>query len=292
MLDPERFAEWRRTHPPIMGADDGTVPVNGRSPIARAMTGGVLLRADNEDGDNPDDGRTLFGHFSVFNRWTEIDSWIEGHFMERIAPGAFKKTFREKTPKVLFQHGMDPQIADQPIASVRELREDDEGAYYEARLFDGVPPLVLEGLRAGEYGASFRFTVMREEWVEDPDPSDGNPHGLRERTIKEARVAEFGPVTFPAYEEATAGVRSLTDELVLGRMTSDPERLRALLEYLERRDQRAERATPPTEAEQQDTAPPTDRAERDAHPVEGRREHQPTKGRLYGLQTKEKSWRL
>jgi hypothetical protein len=145
MLDPERFAEWRRTHPPIMGADDGTVPVNGRSPIARAMTGGVLLRADNEDGDNPDDGRTLFGHFSVFNRWTEIDSWIEGHFMERIAPGAFKKTFREKTPKVLFQHGMDPQIADQPIASVRELREDDEGAYYEARLFDGLDAAPARG---------------------------------------------------------------------------------------------------------------------------------------------------
>jgi hypothetical protein len=51
---------------------------------------------------------TLFGHFAVFNEWTEIDSMFEGHFLERIAPGAFKKTFREQQQKVLFQHGQDP----------------------------------------------------------------------------------------------------------------------------------------------------------------------------------------
>jgi hypothetical protein len=31
---------------------------------------------------------------------------------------------------------------------------------------------------------------------------------LPERTIKELRLFEFGPVTFPAYQSATAGVRS------------------------------------------------------------------------------------
>ena len=64
--------------------------------------------------------------------------------------------------RVLFQHGRDPDIGDKPIAAIEDIREDDEGAYYEARLFDGLPPLILDGLRAGQYGASFKFGVLRE----------------------------------------------------------------------------------------------------------------------------------
>jgi phage head maturation protease len=112
---------------------------------------------------------------------------------------------------VLLEHGHDPEIGNKPIAEPQTLSEDAEGAYYEARLFDGLSPLVIDGLRAGQYGASFRFSVMREEYVEDPGTSDENPMGLPERTLKELRVPEFGPVTFGAYSDATADVRSLTD---------------------------------------------------------------------------------
>jgi hypothetical protein len=65
----------------------------------------------------------------------------EGNFMERFVPGAFKKTLRESRDKlrVLFQHGQDPEIGDKPIASINDVREDDEGAVYEASLFDGLP---------------------------------------------------------------------------------------------------------------------------------------------------------
>jgi hypothetical protein len=38
-----------------------------------------------------------------------------------------------------------------------------------------------------------------------------NDHGLPERTLQEVRLFELGPCTFPAYADATAGVRSLTD---------------------------------------------------------------------------------
>jgi phage head maturation protease len=37
-----------------------------------------------------------------------------------------------------------------------------------------------------------------------PGKSDYNPDGLPEITILEARLIEFGPVTFPAYAGATA----------------------------------------------------------------------------------------
>jgi hypothetical protein len=55
----------------------------------------------------------------------------------------------------------------------------------------------MDGLRHGEYGASFRFSVVREEINDSPDPSEYNPTGLPERTVKEAKVAEFGPSRSP-----------------------------------------------------------------------------------------------
>lgn len=179
---------------------------------------------------------TLFGHFTPFDRWTEIDSFFEGRFMERSVKGAFRKTIRENRDqmRVLFNHGRDPQLANKIIGPIRELREEDFGPYYEVGL--GAAPRtfiedVLPGVREGLYGASYRFRVMREERVENPDPSESNPLGLEERTIKEAQVIEFGPVSFPAYADATAGVRSATDEYYLeGLALGDPECVRMAAE--------------------------------------------------------------
>jgi hypothetical protein len=153
----------------------------------------------------------MFGHFAVWNRWTEIDSEYEGHFMERIAPGAFGRTFQENRDRirVTFQHGKDPSLGNQIIASIRELKEDGEGAYYETPLVDGLPPLVLNGLRAGLYGSSFRFALRSEDFNRRAGRSEYNPKGLPERTILDAEVVEFGPVTWGQYIGATADVRSL-----------------------------------------------------------------------------------
>jgi HK97 family phage prohead protease len=171
----------------------------------------------------------LSGHFAVFNRWTEISSFFEGNFMERIAPGAFTKTMKEQrnSMRVLLNHGKDPSLGMQPLGSINSLREDSKGAKYEVNVFRGVPELVMEGLRANQYGASFKFRVTREDIRSDVKPTRDNPKGLDERTIQEAQVFEFGPVTFPAYGEATAGLRSLTDDFLLQEMASvDPELVR------------------------------------------------------------------
>lgn len=184
----------------------------------------------------------IFGHFARFNEWTRIDSVFEGTFMERIAPGAFSKTFKERRSaiRLLFQHGRDPQIGDKPLGTFRELREDDDGAYYEAELFDTSYNADLEpGLRAGAYGASFAFSVVREDFDREPGESDDNPDGIPERTIREAKVFEGGPVTFPAYDGATAGVRcvSLTDQVLIARATGgDPERVRELTKIFQREE--------------------------------------------------------
>lgn len=165
---------------------------------------------------------TLTGHFAVFNRWTEIHSLYEGHFLERVAPGAFAKAFGDwkanpNSVRVTFQHGQDPQLGDKVLGIPESLEEDDIGARYAVPLFDtAYNRELLPGLKAGAYGASFRFQVpdKGDDFIKRPPESEHNPDRLPERTVKALRLYEFGPVTYPAYPEATAGVRSLTDEYI------------------------------------------------------------------------------
>jgi HK97 family phage prohead protease len=157
---------------------------------------------------------TLTGHFAVFDTWTEVDSEREGHFMERIARGAFARTFaRDRASiRVTFQHGRDPQLGDKVLGAIELLEEDARGARYDVQLLDtSYNRDLLPGLEAGLYGSSFRFRVAGESIDRRAKASDHNPNGLPERTITEARVFEFGPVTWPQYGEATAGVRSLVE---------------------------------------------------------------------------------
>lgn len=180
-------------------------------------------RADGDD--DPVNGTLLHGHFALFDEWTEIHSWYEGDFLERLAPGTFAKTIAEGVAgmRVQLDHGYDAFVGDAPLGPIDVLREDDTGAYYEVPLLDTdynrnrVLPLLEGRLMSGErrgsqLGASFRFRVIKDEWNEEPERSEHNPDGLPERTIREVRLFEFGPVVFPAYAGATAKVRCLTDD--------------------------------------------------------------------------------
>jgi HK97 family phage prohead protease len=251
-----------------------------RDELVRAlMEGGVELRDAEEK-----DGRlgTLVGHFATFNRWTKIDSAYEGKFMEQIAPGAFAKTFNENRAgmRALFQHGKDPQVGDKVLGPIDVLREDDIGAYYEVPLLDtSYNRDLIPGLEAGLYGASFRFRVHRQKIDKNTARSDMNPDGLPERTLSEVAVKELGPVTFPAYEGATAGMRSMTDEFLFANLLGDPERLRRLVDYMPREGETEADTTIGYDGEA-DAPPETRRPERS--PLSGRRAHTGTP--LYGAQ--------
>lgn len=189
--------------------------------LFRGMAAPVELRAD----DDAPAGKTMAGHFAVFDEWTEIDSWFEGRFLERLAPGVFAKSINDGLPnvRVQFDHGHDPHIGGAPLGHPEVVKEDKRGAYYEVELFDTdynrdrIIPLLegrlMDGTVTGRsaLGASFRFRVIKDEWDEEPGRSDTNPDGLPERTIREVRLFEFGPVVFGAYPTATAGMRCLTD---------------------------------------------------------------------------------
>ncbi len=190
-------------------------------PVTRSVGDAPKLKGDEKP--------RLYGRFSTFGDPYEIDSHIEGRFLESIKPGAFRKTIAESRDqmKVLFDHGQDPQMGNMILGSIESLAEDSRGPAYEVETFDGIPPLLLNGLRAGAYGSSFRFSVEKDVWDYNPERSDANPDGIPERTITEARVFEFGPVTFPANPAATAGVRSTTDAFY--QRSRDPEAFETLL---------------------------------------------------------------
>ena len=195
-----------------------------RSQPPRLVSRAVDFRATDDTEQN--DGRTLEGYAAVFDAPTEINSW-EGVFTETIAKGAFRKTLRERTPVLQFDHGRDARTGSVPIGSFENLSEDDTGLAVRARLFDNpvVEPIrqAIEGHAIT--GMSFRFEIMREEWRdkdgktikpgpdlwdalwENEDPADIT------RTIKEVKLFEAGPVVFPAYEQTSVGVRDVLNRL-------------------------------------------------------------------------------
>lgn len=175
------------------------------------------------DADEPNDGFTLDGYGAVFNSPTRIDSW-EGCFDEVINPGAFKKSLRERTPRMQFDHGHHPLIGSIPIGRFDTVEEDSHGLHVVGRLSDNwlIEPVRMAIADGGIDGMSFRFSVIRDEW-RDPDGKlikndeelwDALFDGSRDdalvitRTLKEVRVTEVGPVVWPAYDDTSVGVRS------------------------------------------------------------------------------------
>lgn len=196
----------------------------------------VRAEADEVEVEDPEREGVLFGHFSVFNRWYEIDSPWEGNFLERIAPGTFQETFADDVQRCWFEHGYSSTLDRHSLGSIETLREDGTGAYYEVRLFDGLPRYFVDGLAAGEYGASFRMRILSEEIKNDPGESDHNPKGLPEVTITQVRCPEFGPVSIGASPHATANLRCGTDWFYERMSTTDPaafERARSAADLTE-----------------------------------------------------------
>jgi HK97 family phage prohead protease len=209
------------------------------------LENGALARDDSA----AETGSLLYGHFSPFDVWTEIDSWLEGRFMERFAVGAFKKTIKENRDqiRVQYDHGYDAFVGDAFLGPLETLREDEIGGYYEVPLLDTdynrdriLPMLqgrLMDGRSTGSLlGASHRFRVVKDEWNHNPKPSDANPEGLPERTVREGRLYELGPVPWGAYPSATAGARSLSDrytELQLARSGRAERAARQILQQVE-----------------------------------------------------------
>lgn len=223
--------------------------INTRDALPRLLTQGTLRTTTSpfvravptaEPAERDGDGNTLDGYASVFNSETVILSW-DGRFKERFLPGSMKKSFRQSTPIIQFDHGSHPLIGSLPIARFEPgyPREEtdpthapDGGAHVVAQLHES--PLfapVREVISTGTVnGMSIRFTVAREAWywpdgrqVESPAEveaelyrtwrEDVPDRELLRRDILEAGVSEMGPVVWPAYSSTSVGVRTASEDL-------------------------------------------------------------------------------
>jgi len=175
------------------------------------------------ESEDENDGLTLDGYGAVFDSPTRIDSW-EGCFDETIARGAFRKSLKERSPKMQFDHGHHPLIGSIPIGRFTTVEEDERGLHVVGRLSDNwlIEPVRMAIAEEAIDGMSFRFSVIKEEWrkadgsliKDDAELWDSIYNGARDaaemvtRTLKEVRVTEVGPVVWPAYENTSVGVRS------------------------------------------------------------------------------------
>ena len=209
--------------------------------VVRTARHAATLRAD--DGAAEDTLGKLEVRFSKFGQWYEIRSIWEGHFLERVMPGAFAKTIADNSGRIraLFNHGFDPSVGQKVLGPVVGLREDADSPVMEVDLLDtSYNRDLLPGLRRGLYGSSMRMRVKEESWDDAPPKSKHNPDGIPERSVLQVAVDEAGPVTFPANPGSTAAMRSGTDAYY--------EQLRALDPGMVDELERSLRSLPPEAA--------------------------------------------
>jgi HK97 family phage prohead protease len=193
----------------------------------------VSFRLAGDTGEAEPDGRTIDGYGAVFNVKTRISSW-EGEFDEEILPGAFRKSIRERTPVMQYDHGRHPLIGSIPLGRWDVVEEDPTGLHVVGRLSDNwlIQPVRdaiagPDGTGGGITGMSFRFSVVRDKWtdnvgktVKDDELLDMLWYGAGDRgpllrQLQEVKTSEVGPVAWPAYDATSVGVRSTESPFIV-----------------------------------------------------------------------------
>jgi len=161
----------------------------------RTLTGDIEFRAGSE-------GQIRAGGYAA--KFGALSQNLGG-FVERIAAGTFAKTLLEADVRALFNH--DPSLVlGRNRSGTLRLEEDAEGLAYEIDLPDTqVGRDVAAMLERGDIsGSSFGFRVISDEWGETDS-------GFPLRTLTQVALRDIGPVTFPAYTDASSALRSLAE---------------------------------------------------------------------------------
>jgi uncharacterized protein len=140
------------------------------------------------------------GYAAVFNKDSE-----DMGFIERIAPGAFKKALKTSDVRALFNHDSNI-ILGRKSAGTLELKEDKKGLFMSVTPPDTqlIRDMVLTPIERGDITQqSFGFNIKSDEWK---DMDKDTPI----RTITEVNeLYDVSPVTFPAYPDTEVALRSL-----------------------------------------------------------------------------------
>lgn len=168
--------------------------------IERRVFGTALKierRADGE-GDDAPQGAVITGHAAVFDQLSED----LGGFREKVAKGAFAETIKGDDVRALINHSADLVIG-RSIAKTLRMSEDKTGLAVEIDLPDTsyARDLAISIERGDVSGMSFGFQTVNDEW--------NTVEGEEIRTLKEVRLFDVSPVTFPAYPQTDVAKRFL-----------------------------------------------------------------------------------
>ncbi len=136
---------------------------------------------------------------------TEFKLWTDT--VERIMPGAFARAIKEKDDvRALLNHEPD-NLLGRTSAKTLILRETKRGPEYEIRPANTMVArnVVTWAKRKELTGSSFSFEIPLggEKWRREGE--------LDIREIYDVLLFDVGPVTFPAYEGTSVGVRASND---------------------------------------------------------------------------------
>lgn len=189
---------------------------------ARAASGALAVRVAQADAE----ARTFVGHAAVFEERTAIgDPRTWWGWYEELDRGVFDKTLEESSDaRFLVDHDTSMIVARQSAGDL-QLRTDKVGLLTEADL-DLEVSYIRDLARNIEMrritGMSFGFQVVRDQWSAEEEIVDGKVVDVDVRRILEVRLLEVSAVTFPAYEQTDAGLRSAIEAVRHDRLGQDP----------------------------------------------------------------------
>jgi HK97 family phage prohead protease len=154
-----------------------------------------------------DGSKAITGYAAVFHRDGEpgTEYRLGPDIVERIAPTAFNRAIQEKhDARALFNH--DPNmLLGRAGAGTLRMSVDQRGLKYEIDLPEtSVGQDVAASIARGDLtGSSFAFRINGKQGQRFEKGS-----GYDVRNILDVDLFDVGPVTYPAYEGTTAGLRS------------------------------------------------------------------------------------
>ena len=147
------------------------------------------------------DGKDVIeGHAAVFDRLSQN----LGGFVERVNRGAFKKTITEADVRALMNHD-ENYVLGRNKSGTLELSEDNSGLYYRISPPDTTyaRDLLVVMERGDITQSSFAFYTVEDDWgTTDQD--------FPLRDLREVKLVDVSPVTYPAYLDADSGVSRMS----------------------------------------------------------------------------------
>lgn len=190
--EPSEMDTEEPTEPMMVGMDSLRSETSWAS---RSVDGKRTLAFSNIELRTIGESNTLIGYAAIFDSPSEPLPWTE--YVRR---GAFQKTLKDGADvRLLIDHeGL-------PLARTKSgtlmLEEDDLGLRIEAPLDESNPDAarLLSALRRGDVSQmSFAFRTVKDAWTENRNV----------RELKEVQLFDVSVVTYPAYEETVAELRS------------------------------------------------------------------------------------